>query len=173
MSRKRHLAFFKFNGVGQAYVYANEFTQRGHTVYEISPLAGESQLIIESPDFDKLKGDSTDVMKLALLKPTKSVIVNSVQERLLKAYHSQELADPQTSLTIVESDFIGDLFFAANLLPAQVQICDLRCLRAPGVSSYLIVSGDVSGQVQDWNRQGLMVSHIAKLNSAVQALFKY
>lgn len=173
MSRKKHLAFFKFVGVGQAYVYANEFSQRGHTVYEISPLGGESQIIIESPEFDKLKSDAAEVAKLALEKPQQEVIINSVQERVLKAYHSLELAEPQDSLTIIESDFIGDLFFVANGLPANILICDLRCVRAAGLSSYLITSGDVSHFVQEWARQGLKVSHVAKLTSSIRSFFKY
>lgn len=173
MSRKKHLAFFKFTGVGQAYVYANEFAQRGHSVYEISPLAGESQIIIESSDFDKLKADAAELTKLAIEKPQQEVIINSVQERLLKAYHSLELAEPQEALTVIESDFIGNLFFAANVLPTAVLVCDLRCLRAPGLSSYLIVSGDVSAYVQDWIRHGLKVSHISTLSQALQAFFKY
>lgn len=168
----KHFSVFRLESVGLAYVLLNEFCQDGHELYEISPLSEGSLLIISSNNFDSLKDKSQQLVEEYELSEDFFVILRSLDQKILKAYHSLELAVPEKNLTIVESPFIGDLFFIAQNLNEGAEIVDLRSIKS-SENNYLMVK-DLDPELRsELVEQGYAVATIDSLHQKVKELFTY
>lgn len=172
MIQGKHFCIFKFETVGLAYQVLNEFCILGHELYEISPIAEGCQLIVCSNEFDSFKENANEIIKRHQLSEDFFVTIKSLNLRVLNAYHSLELAIPEKEMTIVESSFIGDLFFIAHNLENDVEIIDLRSLKFSD-NNYLILKNLDDEFKNELVDQGYSVTSISNLNEKVIELFKY
>lgn len=168
----KHFSVFKLESVGLAYVLLNEFCHNGHELYEISPLSEGSLLIITSNDFDSLKEKSQQLVEEYEISEDFFVLLRSLDPKILKAYHSLELAIPDKNLTIIESPFIGDLFFIAQNLNETAEIVDLRCIKS-SENNYLMVKDLDVDLRSELVEQGYAVATIEALHEKVKELFTY
>lgn len=169
----KHFSIFQIESVGLAYVLLNEFCCHGHDLYELSPLSEGALLIITSNDFDSLKDHSNELVEKYEISEDFFVVIKSLDSRILRAYHSLELSIPDANLTIIESAFIGDLFFIAQNLNSEAEIVELRCIKSSSENNYLMVK-DLDEEVKsDLVEQGYTVNSIESLHAKVRDLFTY
>lgn len=132
----KSLAFFQTRTLGLAYSLANQCAKAGAKVFEIFPVGNHGHVVLDFGDQDLIK-EIANTFESGVLN---EAYIPLVSEKTLKTYLSQENSPIVENLLIVESEFVGNCFFAAEiLLKNQCELVDLRLFR--GQDKYSVLMG--------------------------------
>lgn len=166
---EKNLFVSQVGSIGDLYALANRLVSEGFEIYEMTPTTLGGTLIVEAIQFDELKEKSELAVK-ELKISGKSVCLQKLSSKILKAYHSLESASPANEMTIIEGSFLGDIFALAHK-NQELQILDLRYLRSGTGLSYLVTQGISTSVLKDAETMGLRVTALQNIHDKIKDLF--
>lgn len=140
MASTANLLIATFSSLGDAYVAADRIAGEGLLLMEIFPLGSHGHFVFES---DRSLDSQKKILETEFGSSLKSChSIRDCSMKIVDAYLSKDLATPQESMLVAESQFIGELFLLAQAAEkAGAGILDLRLLRGTSFSSHLILTG--------------------------------
>jgi hypothetical protein len=172
-SQKLSLGTLLLKSVGAGYGALNIAGRNAAIeILEFSPLGEKSQLVV--------KGSSDAVRKyVAVLRTAdieRSLVIDDVDERVIRSYLSLDNVDLKNFLLVFESSFVGDLFHLAKQFTDRgLSIIDFRVQRMNGSPGYLMMTGDdadaVKQDAQEIKRAGCQLTYIGNLSEGFKQFF--
>lgn len=133
--KKHQILWFK--DLGAAYLVANAASEKGSKILELYPFGSRGHLFLESSSLSL-----EELMTLTKVTPEKSFESEDLSEKVLSAYLSLSNPPLEEELLIIEAEFIGDVFEAAQIaMKVGLSILDLRFIRDTSGHSYCQVTG--------------------------------
>jgi hypothetical protein len=166
------LAIAQFSSVGSGYRALNRATQDPQLeVVEFSPIGERSILLLRGP----VAQARSFITNTKLSDLHKSLVIEDLDPRVLRAYLSLESATPKDSMAILESGFIGDLFAWANeAVKIGAGLVDFRWFRTSSPSGYLLLAGEETAAVLQWLLQHKQSGHrLTILPTTTEAFRKF
>ena len=135
------LAVVQLRNLGAAYTLTNAIFSNAELKHlETCPLNGQALVLFQGPGTESLVGALTQI---SLNDIVASSVIAEVNPEILQAYYSLTNCNPAKLLVIIESEFAGVLFEAAQMLLKQdLKIMDFRVPRSLGTRSHMILTGN-------------------------------
>lgn len=134
------LAVVQLRSLGAAYTLTNAIFSNAELKHlETCPLNGQALVLFQGPTTESLRA----LTQISLNDVVASSVIAEANPEILQAYYSLNNCNPAKLLVIIESEFAGVLFEAAQMLLKQdLKIMDLRVPRSMGTRSHLILTGN-------------------------------
>lgn len=162
-----------FSSLGDAYLAANMFCDERVSLMEIFPAGPRGHLILRGPE--NMQSLLHDVQKHFDRSLFKAKFISNCDSQILNAYLSTDLAEMRESLLIAETEFIGDLFEAAQYARTrQLGVMDLRFLRGTSSASFLFLTGsaeELKPFAKQLRSEGIKAQVLDQPQSVIRSLF--
>ena len=174
MSRYKHLVCFDLSSYGAAAAILNRFVNGENILdFEISPIGTQAQLVLLFEDHISMQvvhGESQAMFKSEILN---SAALENIQSELLSTYLGQNKTEPKKHICILESGSLASAFEVAKRAFNQgLSVLDFRVVRTSPKNVILVLSGDSTNDLAQFNSAGMKMSLIENIQPRLRSYYE-